>query len=294
MLFNRPVGVGEAVRGRVILERPLAYTDALTLSHRTTFLPSSSRPSTSRRRRRTGTPTGSRGSAGTGSRPRGPAGRHVHRALARRVPPARQGGQPGRHLERGGNVPPDHVTPPVWATWWFRSAAAALRRGARRARARPPAPERTARHRPQGGPRRPDGAPSHEDPRLPGFEVTRGLPADVRGRGRLLRLPSRWTRPAPSSASRRGRLGKGDARGDDRGPREADGPAPHHPDGRWVIWPVQRRAAAARHSLEPMVCYLLVLSLCALASLISVTCLVECRRQETGLRLLHFSRGCAS
>ena len=34
MLFNRSVRVGEAVRGRVILERPLAYTDAVTLSWR--------------------------------------------------------------------------------------------------------------------------------------------------------------------------------------------------------------------------------------------------------------------
>ncbi|HQR45208.1 MAG TPA: two-component regulator propeller domain-containing protein [Thermoanaerobaculia bacterium] len=130
MLFNRSVRVGEAVHGRVILERPLAYTDAVTLSWREaviavefaalhyaapeknqyayllegfnqTWIPA-------RADRRIATFTGL------------PPGHYVLRVRA--------ANGDGIWNEDGATLRIT-VTPPVWATWWFRLAVLALLAG---------------------------------------------------------------------------------------------------------------------------------------------------------------------
>jgi ligand-binding sensor domain-containing protein/serine phosphatase RsbU (regulator of sigma subunit) len=173
MLFNRPVGVGEAVRGRVILERPLAYTDALTLSYRDDVLAVEF-------------------AALHYAAPE--KNRYAYRleGFSRDWIPARAdrrvatftGLSPGEYVLRVKAANPDGiwneegtslritVTPPVWATWWFRLAAAALvavlvalalRRRLRNVRL---AAALKVAHDAQMA------LLPHEDPRLPGFEVT--------------------------------------------------------------------------------------------------------------------------
>ena len=127
MLFNRSVRVGEAVRGRVILERPLAYTDALSLSFRDDVIavefaalhyaaPEKNQYAymlegfnrawiPARADRRVATFTGL------------PPGHYVLRVKAANAD--------GVWNEDGAALTIT-ITPPFWATWWFRLAALAL------------------------------------------------------------------------------------------------------------------------------------------------------------------------
>ncbi len=173
MLFNRPVRVGESVRGQVILERPLAYTDALTLSWRDDVVaiefaalhyaaPEKNRYAyllegfsrnwiPARADRRVATFTGL------------PPGRYLLRVKAANAD--------GIWNEEGTALRIT-ITPPFWATWWFRLASLAFLSGlavvaARRrlrnirfAAALKAAHEAQMALLPQG------------DPQLPGFEVT--------------------------------------------------------------------------------------------------------------------------
>jgi ligand-binding sensor domain-containing protein len=173
MLFNRSVRVGERVRGRVILERPLAYTEALTLSWRDDVIavefaalhyaaPEKNQYAymlegfsrawiPARADRRVATFTGL------------PPGRYVLRVKATNAD--------GIWNEEGVALTIT-ITPPVWATWWFRLAVAALLSGlavvafrrrlrnVRLAGALKAAHDAQMALLPQG------------DPRVPGFEVT--------------------------------------------------------------------------------------------------------------------------
>ena len=173
MLFNRPVRVGEAVRGRVILERPLAYTDAVTLSWRDDVAavefaalhyaaPEKNRYAyrlegfsdiwiPARADRRVATFTGL------------PPGRYVLRVKAANADGV---------WNKDGTALRITVTPPAWATWWFRLPALALLSGLavvaarRRLRNIRFAAALKAAHDAQMA------LLPQEDPRVPGFEVT--------------------------------------------------------------------------------------------------------------------------
>jgi len=173
MLFNRPVRVGEPVRGRVVLERPLAYTDAVTLSWRDDVVaiefaalhyaaPEKNQYAymlegfnrawiPARADRRVATYTGLS------------PGRYVLRVKASNAD--------GIWNEEGAALRIT-IMPPVWATWWFRLAAAAIlaalvalalvrrMRNVRLAAALKAAHDAQMALLPQG------------DPQVPGFEVT--------------------------------------------------------------------------------------------------------------------------
>lgn len=173
MLFNRPVRVGETVHGRVILERPLAYVDAVTLSwrdfviaiefaalhyaapekNRYAYLLEGFSPTwiPARADRRVATFTGLR------------PGSYVLRVKAANAD--------GIWNEEGAALRIT-VTPPFWETWWFRLAAAVLLAGLaaaglrRRLRNVRLAAALKAAHEAQMA------LLPQEDPRVQGFEVT--------------------------------------------------------------------------------------------------------------------------